>query len=228
MTPSRNLGQHDIHVWYADLSTYGGRCALSTHEYARAARLHAPLDHERFVAAHSLWRSILGAYLAVDPETLEFVHANLGKPSVKSPHVPLGFSASHSQHLAAIALVRDVELGLDIESTARPLVEAPGVAAIAFSPDERRRLAAVPQDQHTEVFLTGWTQKEAVAKALGQGLHAELSRIQVSFDACRPFESLPGWQIIPLSPGRGAVASLAAPHGIHWQVFEGWWSERSC
>lgn len=228
MSQSPSLGQHDIHVWYADLSSYRERCVLSEDEYVRAARLRAPVDHERFIAAHSLWRSIIGAYLAVSPEELAFAQAPLGKPYVRSPRVPLRFSGSHSQHLTAIALAWEVEIGLDIEYAARPLVDASGIATIAFSGDERRRLAAVPADKQMEGLLRGWTQKEAMAKALGQGLHAELNQIPASLDACRPFESLPGWQIVPLSPGERAVASLAAPHGTHWQVSEGWWSERSC
>ena len=228
MTRPFHLGQHQIHVWYADLSSCEWLCALSEHEHARAARLRSPLDYERFVAAHSLWRSVLGAYLAVAPGDLEFAQGQLGKPYLRSPHVPLRFSGSHSQHLAAVALAWEIELGLDIESTARPLVEASGIASIAFSGDERRRLASIPGDEQVGVLLRGWTQKESVAKALGQGLYAELSQIPVSLDAARPFNSLPGWQIIPLSPGKGAVASLAAPQGINWQVIEGWWSERSC
>lgn len=227
MRQTLSLSKNEIHVWYAHLSSYGRRCILSEQERRRAARLRDRLDYERFVASHSLWRSILGAYLAVGPDEIEFAYAPLGKPYLRPPRGALRFSGSHSQDIAAIALAWDVEIGLDIEDLGRTLVDASGVAAIAFSPEERCRLAEVPASEQAEVLLKGWTQKEAIAKALGLGLYSSLRQISISPDAFQPFESLPGWQIIPLLPGEGAVASLAAPNRTRWQITERWWSEHS-
>ena len=68
-------------------------------------------------------------------------------------------------------------VGIDLESLTHRRQE---FEAIAFSPDERRRLAALPVDLRQEWALRMWCAKEAVGKALGRGLSAGLLAFHIT------------------------------------------------
>jgi 4'-phosphopantetheinyl transferase len=87
---------------------------------------------------------------------------------------PTGFagglqvSLSHSRGLAAAAVTAIGPVGVDLEPV-RP-VEALVLARRWFPAREAAWLARVPSGQRDAAFLALWTQKEAIAKALGTGL----------------------------------------------------------
>ena len=197
---------------------------LSVDERERAGRFHADRDRDRFVAAHAAWRQILSAYLPVAPASLDFARTASGKPYLSVPPVSLQFSGSHSGDTAAIAIAWDAEVGVDVECRDRVVRDVMEMVAICFSNDEVHQLSAFADADKAAAFLRGWTQKEAVAKARGEGLGIPLETIPVDLRATTPFVSVAGWQVIPLSPGRGAIASLAAPADRRWQVVERWWN----
>ena len=80
----------------------------------------------------------------------------------------LRVSLSHSRMMAAAAVTAIGPVGVDLEPV-RP-VDALALARRWFLAPEAAWLAWLPPGQRDEAFLGLWTQKEAIAKALGTGL----------------------------------------------------------
>jgi len=68
-------------------------------------------------------------------------------------------------------------VGIDLESLTHRRED---FEDIAFSPDERSLLAALPRDLRREWSLRMWCAKEAVGKALGRGLSAGLLAFHIT------------------------------------------------
>jgi len=127
--------------------------------------------------------------LVLSPKEIEIAPDAYGRPRVKycgagihacggSPDPP-SLSIAHSQGTAvALAVLNSCALvGIDLESLTRRRED---FEAIAFSPDERRLLAALPPDSRQEWALRMWCAKEAVGKALGRGLSAGLQAFHIT------------------------------------------------
>ena len=143
-----HLGEADVHVWCADLDTYGASelawAALDAAEVGRAQRFRRPVDRDRFVAAHAIVRRILGAYLGRAPSALRFAIGAYGKPSldVRGNAPALCFNLSHSHDVLLLGVARG-DIGIDVERIAGD-VEYNELAALVFSAVEQRALAATP------------------------------------------------------------------------------------
>ena len=96
---------------------------LTAVEEARGRRLVSPAVKRGFVAGRWLVRSALAALTALEPHALEIQAGAHGKLFLAG-HERLGpcFNLSHSRDLAAVALVRDRRVGIDIEAE-RPLTD---------------------------------------------------------------------------------------------------------
>jgi 4'-phosphopantetheinyl transferase len=133
----------EIHVWFHALSLSGGETALlSAVEHERAARFRFEKDRDAFIASHGWLRTLLGRYLHADPRSIDFIFGKHGKPAIDG--APVHFNLSHSGAMAACAVTRDQEVGIDIELI-RPM---PGID------------------------FRCWTRREAYVKATGVGLPA--------------------------------------------------------
>jgi len=181
------LGAEEVHVWHFPLVISAGREAdwravLSPPERERAAKFAFPRLRERYIAAHTIMRRLLGGYLRVDPANLVFAIAGRGKPSL--PGHPLHFNLSHTNDHGLLAVTRAGEVGVDIESIDRKLDRA-GIAGRFFSRAEAEELASLPEEQQAEAFCNLWTRKEAWLKATGVGISEGLSQVEFN---CRPGE----------------------------------------
>ena len=173
-------GENEIHVWKILLSEFpAGEGYLTEDEITRAQRLHVDQPKIRFVAARSALRIILGSYLGVPPRELEFIKGPHGKPALAGKE--LSFNLSHAGGLALLAVTRSCPVGIDIEhmSSARASDE---IAARFFSLHEQESLVAYPDGERAKAFFRIWSRKEAVIKALGEGLACPLHSFDVSAD----------------------------------------------
>jgi 4'-phosphopantetheinyl transferase len=178
------------------------RARLCDAERHRAGRFRFERDRRRFIVARARLRELLAARLDVKPENVELAYGKNGKPALA--HSSWHFSVSHCGDLALFAFSTCGDIGIDIEEI-RPLPEADAIAAQFFSPRERAAyLALAPRDRPLG-FLKCWTRKEAVAKALGDGLSTPLDELDVS--------RVPGWRLHSFSPLPGFIAALACHHG---------------
>ncbi len=150
---------------------------LSPDEGARADRFRFARDRRRFVVARAALRRLLGAALGQAPGRVVLLAGPEGKPELAGH--PVHFNLSHSGDLAAIALCRDAELGVDIEQI-RPLDDLDGLIATTCSPREAAALAALAPFRRREAFFRVWTRKEAYLKALGTGLAVPLDSVSVT------------------------------------------------
>jgi len=226
------LSPDAVHVWRGVLdlpapSVTRSAALLSPEEQATASRFHFAGDRRRFIVAHGMLRSVVGAYLATEPSALRFDRRPGGKPALiaTAGARPLCFNLSHSGELALLAVADDRDVGVDVERI-RPLADARGISERHFAAPERARLRAAPADRTAELFFTYWTRKEAVLKATGDGFLSALDELDVS--GVPP--GCPGplvvsdraglshrLVVIDLRPADGYAGALAA-EGEGWQL----------
>lgn len=224
-------GAHiDIGLWFWPLTgdPAGLLPLLSEDERRRAGRFVRPMDAAAFTLARSKLRQILGQSLGQRPESLRFSYSAYGKPSL-TDHPEIDFSLSHSGGFAALAIARDLSLGLDIEAP-RPV--EPEIADYYFALEEREELARLSGDAWQEGFFNAWTRKEAVIKAEGLGLSMPLRSFAVSLTPGAParlsridFGAPEDWSLFPLSPHpalKGALAVKGASAPVRLIAKEGW------
>jgi 4'-phosphopantetheinyl transferase len=188
---------------------------LSEDETARANRLVFAQDRERFVVARGRMREILARAMGCAPAALEFTYSAHGKPSLGGR--ARQFNLSHSHAIAALAVTQANEIGVDVEHV-RPLKE--DVAGRFFSDREKAALRALPESEQLAAFYRCWTRKEAIVKAVGEGLSHTLTSFDVSLKADEPavverFEGAAAgaWQLAHFEPAQDYVGAIAGRTG---------------
>ena len=225
----RFLGEGDIHIWLARLvededCTEKFVSLLDRREAARAARFLYKRRRMHFVQSHGIVRRILAGYAGVgDPADLVFRRSRLGKPRLVAPAAAsrLHFSLSHSGDCCILAVRLGQPLGIDLELL-HDLPQAFHIARRNFTAAETRMLAGLRGDARRDGFFALWTRKEAVVKAMGASLAANIGRIEFAPDgAGHPqLTSLDGdrsrtrdWFVLGLDiePGYAAALATARP-----------------
>lgn len=209
-------------VVYAFVSVVGEPSALEEslldhEEQVRAARFIRPADRHRFVLAHASLRLFLARCAEIVPTGVRYEVSPYGKPRLATGISSLEFNLSHSGELALIAVTRDRPVGVDVEQV-RDLPEALTIARSYFSPAERNALRSWPSAEQLGAFFRCWTRKEAVIKALGDGLSRPLHSFEVelapgSVSALRRIDrrsgSQSGWALRDLMAPVGYTAAGA-------------------
>jgi phosphopantetheinyl transferase len=139
----------EVHVWRArlDYGEWAGAGGLPAAERARAAGMLRPQARRRWVAARWALRGVLARYLEREPAEIELRLGGRGKPMLAPRGASLRFNLSHSGELALVAVVRNREVGVDVQ-----------------------RIGS----RWPARFYLDWTRREAVAKCHGAGLWAPL------------------------------------------------------
>jgi 4'-phosphopantetheinyl transferase len=201
---------------------------LTADEEARARRLVAQPVKRGFVSGRWLLRSVLSALTGIEPRLLQLQAGPHGKLFL-SGHERLGpsFNLSHSGDLAALALLRDRRVGIDIE-TERPLTDRDLLARRMLGPRERVRFEALPENAREGALLAAWTRKEAVLKAVGTGVSGALQSIEVLPDATaeagdhpvvHPADPSATWSVRMLSMPPGFYGAIAIEGEVGRLVF---------
>jgi len=171
----------------------------------------------RSSAADPRLPALLAAYAGCKTTELNFDRGAHGKPSLRPP-ANLQFNLSHSGGALLVAISRDQPLGVDLEMLGRrrPWLE---LARRFFDPAEADALARLEPARQHAAFLRLWSCKEAVLKALGQGLSFGLARLSFGLDgqgrpiALNVIHASAGppqeWQIVQLAPVPEAIGALA-------------------
>jgi 4'-phosphopantetheinyl transferase len=224
-TPVPPLVPGVCQVWWARREDAGPQhdALLGEAALRRRARLVWAADQQRFTAAWAVARLVLGAHAGIPPVRLEIDRtcpdcgAQHGKPWL--PAVPeVAFSISHSGSCVAVAVLRDHPVGVDVEEVGRfDAAELDQLAAATLAAEERAELARQPVEGRALAFTTYWTRKEAVLKATGEGVTAQLDRLVVSPPSAQPLvlrrdgaTARVSLSVHPLHPPHGYVAALAA------------------
>jgi len=192
---------------------------LSPSELMRAGRFHFDAHRTRFIVGHARLRQLLGRYLSIPPDSIEFEPGTNGKPQLAGEAAASGieFNLSHSNELSLTAITTGKQVGVDLEHV-RPLSDANDLVRRFFSKREAAAFAIVPEDQKPLAFFRIWTRKEACLKATGQGITHLLDQVEVSFAPGEPAQLVKvpekwngsaDWSLCHLEPGLGYVGAVA-------------------
>ncbi len=218
------VSDSEIQVWRMRLDRPASEVpemqdVLSDDENARAARFVFDRHRARFIAGRASLRRILGGYVGLAPERLEFGYGSRGKPFLKtgSDGDAVRFNLSHTGELAVLAVVRAREVGVDVERI-RAVKAHLRLAGRYFAPGEVDVIRALAPEVQYEAFFNCWTRKEAYIKALGTGLACPLDGFEVSLAPGAPAALLQAtdnpsapseWFLQALQPGDGYVGAVA-------------------
>lgn len=160
---------------------------LSPDEQQRAERFVFPEHRANFIVARARLRQILAKYQSVAAADLCFEYNAYGKPSLLSVdnQAPLHFNVSHSHQLAIYAFHEHSPVGVDIEWM-KPNVEFVALASRFFSVREAAIIQSLSEPLQLAAFYRCWTRKEALLKALGEGLSFPLNQCEVTCGADEP------------------------------------------
>ena len=152
---ARDLDGHVIHVWRIPYAMSQGRAPLL---------------------------ALLAAYLDRPASSVVLDQDTRGKPRLASSVSASGatdgleFNWSHSGDLALVALARGCALGVDIERFGKDR-RSLEIARRFFDPAEADALARLEPAARDRAFIKLWCAKEAVLKAVGEGLSFGLARL---------------------------------------------------
>jgi 4'-phosphopantetheinyl transferase len=211
-----SLGANDIHVFRIELQTRHSEdsSSLSADELTRASRFASDVDSRRYIVARAGMRSVLARFAGVSPAALIFRYSPRGRPILAAPDTALmDFNLTHSGDVALLAISRG-RVGVDVESLRRRPPDIMGIASRYFSPGELTSLSCLPPPARWRRFVTIWTSKEAVAKAVGAGL-AVLREVEVGVAPAQPPQVVAApdgarqWRLFHLESEDGMLGAVA-------------------
>lgn len=151
---------------------------LDPPQRARADRFRFRGDRDIYILAHALFAAAVAAAIGADRRAWHFSSQGGGKPRLEIADGKLLYAnISHTRGWAAVALTAAAEVGVDVEAE-RPIPDLEELATVVLAPGERMALAAATDP--IGLFFRLWTRKEALIKALGAGLGAPLTEIDVA------------------------------------------------
>ena len=181
----RTLATGEVHLRLVnldDMDVSDALDVLSSDERERAARLHCGQDRDRFISARGLLRGILAEYIGSNAQDLVFGYGPHGKPRLVTNPKDVRFNLSHSSNHVIFAFTVGQEIGVDLERL-DSIAEAASIANQFFSAIETSRISHSPQNERVRTFLSYWTCKEALAKAIGVGMSSSMTDHEFNFDA---------------------------------------------
>lgn len=223
-----------VHVWHgrgADELIPADLDILDEDELRLVRARRAPGD-AHYASAHAAMRRVFADhYLGGSPARIGFgrhvcprcADPAHGRPRILAPVTGLEFSLSRTGPHWALAVTAGERVGLDIECGDRASQGAERAARIALSDGEAAELRTLEHAAaRREFFLTAWTRKEAVLKAVGTGIATDLGSVEVGpertgpvrveFTGTAPGGGL-GWVVEELPLGEGLFAALAREEG---------------
>lgn len=221
------LDNNQVQVWTINLEAKNMEIRryeslLTDAEIARANRFLTIECRQRYIIARAYLRKILSAYTDHHASSQDFRYGPSGKPYLCN-NSDLNFNLSYSQNTAMIAVSRQREVGVDIQTIAQ-VTDPESVAHLMFSPAETSYLLSLNVTERQQAFTKIWACKEAYIKALGTGF----SRLTHKFTALPQLRELDAlckdeynelatkeWRLIEIKAPNGYCAGLAAA-GRNW------------
>jgi 4'-phosphopantetheinyl transferase len=219
-----SLSITEVHVWSASLDDHpfppeSPGETLSADEILRADRLRFPAEQRRFRNSHRFLRRVLAPYVGLHPRDVPFSFGPAGKPELGGAAAgsEIAFNLTHSGDLALLAVVRQRQVGIDLERVPESL-DFMTMATRYFSRTEADTLGQLPESTRLEAFLRCWTRKEAYAKGRGGGMTTPFNRFSVTLAPGTPASVLEDemtpeephlWRLYDLAVPAGHIASLA-------------------
>jgi 4'-phosphopantetheinyl transferase len=234
--PALALAPDEVHVWRSWLDLPESAIAgllqvLSPDEQRRAAAYCQEKDRRASIVGRAVLRTLLGAYLDLPPDQVEFIYNPHGRPELSAQFAGgrLKFNLSHSGDLVLHAFAWDRQVGIDVERPGRQL-QFESIAHRFFSHAENEAFAALPESARREAFFRCWTRKEAFIKATGRGLSYGLGRFDVTLSPDQPPQLLraeddapTNWSLLDL-PAAPHYAAALAVEATDWSLRAWQWT----
>ena len=153
---------------------------LDAGEHARLQRFRHPRRRREFILCRAALRAVLCRQIGCRNTELAFATSRRGKPFALVDGMPssASFNVSHSEKHGLIALAPAGRIGVDVEErSARH--DPDGELRTMFASAERAELANATGHRKLHLFFTLWTMKEALVKALGEGLARDTSGFEI-------------------------------------------------
>lgn len=192
---------------------------LIDEEQERSDRFHFERDRQVYIAAHAACRGLLSYCLGELPRSWRFSVEDHGKPELICPpgQPRYRINISHTRGLAAVALAREHDIGVDVEWLQRD-APADDLAKRMFAESERLKVEVATGTEKLDTFLSFWTLKEAYVKAIGKGLSQPLDAFafdletdEISFRDDLA-DTADNWHFERYRPGPEHLMALAVRH----------------
>ena len=225
-------GPDEVHLWFASpeaitdpqlIEAY--QDLLTEEEEARRRRFLVERARQEFLVGRALVRTTLSRYGPLAPEAWSFQMNDHGRPDLapeQRGHPALLFNLSHTRGLVVCALLRGLDVGVDVEDTRR-MTDGVAIADRFFSGAEVKDLHRLPAHHQQDRFFDYWTLKEAYIKARGMGLALPLGGFsyhllqgpppRISFVEEHIQDVPEQWQFALFSPTERHRAALAVRRG---------------
>jgi phosphopantetheinyl transferase len=175
-----------IDIWVAHpdslLRAHSCLSLLTNEDWGSLALVQNPAIRHSAMAARILLR--LGLSRSVEREVApgdwKFKAAEGHKPSVSEAFPGVNFSVSHVDELAAVAISRTLDVGVDVESVDQNVSD--GVISDFCHADEQDAVRGLLPRQRAREFLRLWTFKEAYTKLIGHGHAIDFNTIKFVLD----------------------------------------------
>lgn len=172
-----------VEVWWAKISDVRWEliAELDAAERGRLAAYARQEDKDRFLLGTAVARRVLGIHLMIPPSEvrLDRTCEDCGRPHGKVRVDGMELSVSHSGDLIAVAFHPSTPVGLDVEKVDLG-IDADSLATVSLAEVEAKELAKYEPAARARAFTTYWTRKEAVVKATGDGMRADLRGVVIS------------------------------------------------
>lgn len=213
-TSSPNPTPGDVYVWRSSVDLTAGELGgfdVSAEERQRATKFLRVEDRNRYLTGRLLLRRILACHIGCAPSDLIFIQDRYGRPSLANPPTEgLDFNITHSGRWVLLALAEGRRVGIDTEKI-RSDIDFHSIMRRVFSPPERAAVNTLSEGEQEGAFFWHWTRKEALAKAIGVGLGAPFTEIDVRDGTYQT------WEVRSLVVDRSYHSAIAA-FGSDWRL----------
>jgi len=208
-------GQANCRVWQWRLTDCPATLAamlavLSPEERHRADSFLVQPARNTFVQVRALLRLVLAKKTASTASDIRFQYGDFRKPALMDNSLGIHFNVAHSGDYALIAVAQGQEVGVDIEHTRTP-GDLVSLAASILAPMEMERWRRLGDEARVAAFFFAWTAKEAVSKAVGQGLQLDFTTLETGIGDAN--DASAGDTVIAGRFGPCVFSPVAAPDG---------------
>jgi len=171
-----------LHIWKVkteDIAWQDYQDLLTEKEFNRILKYKNPKDRNKRAISRGILKELSASYLKTAPKILNYDTNRFGKPFIANASHNLQFNISHStDYILLIFGFNPSPVGIDIEENNLDF-NFLDIADQYFSDREKESLSC---DNPSKQFFKIWTRKEAMMKAIGEGLTDDLVQIDVLGD----------------------------------------------
>jgi 4'-phosphopantetheinyl transferase len=192
--PKIDLPGNQVHLWAAHPEQitdphliHHYHRLLEPGEQTKQRRFHFEKHRHAYLITRAAVRTLLSRYTGLPATDLRFEENEYGRPHLRPDCNPenLHFNISHTDGLIVVAVVRNREIGVDVEYIQRG-GDLINIADRYFSEQEVKDLHKLPDREHIDRFFDYWTLKESYIKARGMGLSIPLGQFTFHLDGNPP------------------------------------------